>query len=106
VPLPSTGTVEVNTPSPTHSTSDEAKTVKVIVPVGLNPPARTAVSVAWPPRATCPGARVEIVGAAGAALQLSTKLPVGSSPRPPLSAANPSLGPSVPTVTKPSTAMR
>ena len=56
--------MEVNTGVPEQVALSGPNRVKVIMPVGLNPPASVAVSLIVPPSATEPDASVVIVGTA------------------------------------------
>ena len=62
VPLPFTVLVEVNAAVPVQVGLLGPNTVKVIVPVGLAPPARTALSEMVPPTVTGADAVVTMVG--------------------------------------------
>src|SRR5205085_9760034 len=60
--LPATGTVLVNTGAPVQEGLAGQNRAKVMVPVGLAPPARVALSETWPPITTPGDAVVVSVG--------------------------------------------
>ena len=66
-PLPLTALLLMKATAWLHVSSSGPKRLNVMVPVGLLPPARVAVSVTCPPAATDGDAVVGIVGVAGPA---------------------------------------
>ena len=86
-PLPVTSLVLAKTAGPAHVVSAGAYRRKVIVPLGLAPPVRLAVSVTVPPTGTPGDATVEMVGVAWptatdslASLQIPATAALAASP--------------------------